>query len=67
MQRKNKNTIAKEETLRKLYSLDQKFKFDNPQWDNKVKEAFNNSGSFSFENLVYSDFDSAKYLVDFFS
>jgi len=63
---KNKTTILKEQTIKQLYSLDSKFKFSNPNWNNKVKEAFNNSGSYSFENLVHQDFSSAENLVNMF-
>ena len=33
------------------------------EWNQEVKAAFNNTGSFCFENLVYSDYNKAQSLV----
>ena len=66
MAQKNKRTIQREETLKKLFSLDSKLKFTDPDWNYRVKEAFNVSGSYSFETLVHTDLDSAEQLVNIF-
>jgi len=53
------------ELVMKLNGIDSKLKF-NPQWNQAVKTVFNSTGSFCFENLVYSDFDSAHLLYSKF-
>jgi hypothetical protein len=59
------STIRKKETLQQLKNMEYRFKkiggYSN--WDNQVKITFQNTGSFSFEDLVYNDINSAEYLV----
>ena len=64
---KNKTTILKENTLKQLKSLDSKFRFDSPNWDRQVKQAFNETGSFCFENLVQTDISRAQSLINNFN
>jgi len=64
---KNKTTILKESVLKQLKSLDQKFRFDNPNWDRQVKQSFNETGSFCFENLVMNDTFRAQSLISNFN
>ena len=57
--------IRKQETLQQLKNLEYKFKKKGnySTWDNQVKITFQNTGSYSFEDLVYKDINSAEYLV----
>ena len=49
--KKRVSTIKKNELVKELNWLERKNKRNNV-WDNKVKLAFNNTGSYSFEELV---------------
>jgi hypothetical protein len=59
------STIRKKETLQQLKNLEYKFKKKGnySTWDSQVKITFQNTGSYSFEDLVYNDITSAEYLV----
>jgi hypothetical protein len=59
---KRQSTIEKLELIRNLNMLDSKLKFTSSTWNDRVKTAFNNTSSFSFENLVYTDLYTAKSL-----
>jgi hypothetical protein len=63
---KNKTTILREKVLRDLNAMDVKFRFDSPNWDRQVKQAFNETGSFCFENLVMNDTPRAQSLISNF-
>jgi hypothetical protein len=52
----------KQNLLVTLNGLERKNKF-NSTWDNRVKMCFDKSGSYSFEELISKDFNSAKQLV----
>jgi hypothetical protein len=59
------STIRKKETLQQLKNLEYRFKKKGgySTWDSQVKITFQNTGSYSFEDLVYNDINSAEYLV----
>jgi hypothetical protein len=63
---KRQSTLEKIELIKKLNWLERKNKL-NSHWDNQVKLAFRNSGSFSFEELIHKDKFIAEDLVDMFS
>jgi hypothetical protein len=64
---KRPSTIERTKIVRDLNNIDCKLKFTNSHWNDRVKEAFNNTGSFSFEDLAYADLYTAKSLLyDFF-
>jgi hypothetical protein len=62
------STIRKKETLQQLKNLEYRFKKKGgySSWDAKVKITFQNTGSYSFEELVYNDINSAEYLINIF-
>ena len=62
------STIRKKETLQQLKTLEYRFKKKGgySNWDSKVKIAFQASGSYSFEDLVYKDINSAECLINIF-
>jgi len=62
------STIRKKETLQQLKNLEYRFKKKGgySSWDAKVKITFQNTGSYSFEELVYNDINSAEHLINVF-
>jgi hypothetical protein len=62
------STIRKKETLQQLKNMEYRFKKIGgySSWDSKVKIAFQASGSYSFEDLVYKDISQAEYLISSF-
>ncbi len=62
---KRVSTLKKIELVKELNWLERKNKRNNV-WDNKVKLAFNNTGSYSFEELVMKDATVAEELVILF-
>jgi hypothetical protein len=62
------STTRKKETLQQLKNLEYRFKKKGgySSWDSKVKIVFQASGSYSFEELVYNDINSAEYLINVF-
>jgi hypothetical protein len=62
---KRVSTIKKLELVKELNWLERKNKRNNV-WDNKVKLAFSNTGSYSFEELVIKNIDVAEELIIFF-
>ena len=62
---KRVSTLKKIELVKELNWLERKNKRNNV-WDNKVKLAFNNTGSYSFEELVMKDVTVAEELVILF-
>jgi hypothetical protein len=63
---KRQSTLEKIELVKKLNFLERKHKY-NSSWDNQVKIAFEVSGSFSFDELIYKDKYIAEELVEQFS
>jgi hypothetical protein len=63
---KRQSTIEKLELVRNLNALDSKLKYNNSAWNERVKAAFNMTGSYSFENLVYTDTYTARSLYQEF-
>jgi hypothetical protein len=63
---KNIKKEVRHQLLLKLNGLDSKLKFTNSSWNDEVKSTFNNTGSFSFENLVYDNFNTAQSLYSKF-
>jgi hypothetical protein len=59
------NKAEKLELLGQLNWLERKNKF-NRMWDQQVKTMFTTSGSFSFEELIIKDSESAKQLIVLF-
>ena len=53
----------KQQLINDLKSIDSKLKMKSTEWNQEVRAAFNNTGSFCFENLVYSDYNKAQSLV----
>jgi hypothetical protein len=49
-----------------LHTIDNRLKFTNMLWNDKVKEAFNTSGSFDFINLVSTSPRKSMELVERF-
>ena len=49
------------ELVKKLNGIDSKLKFKK-EWNQAVTNAFNSTGSFCFENLVYADYCLAESL-----
>jgi hypothetical protein len=62
---KRVSTLKKIELVKELNWLERKNKRNNV-WDNKVKLAFNNTGSYSFEELVIKNIDAAEELIILF-
>lgn len=62
------STIRKKETIQQLKNLEYRFKRKGgySNWDSKVKIAFQASSSYSFEELVYNDINSAEHLISVF-
>jgi hypothetical protein len=62
------STIRKKETLQQLKNLEYRFKKKGgySSWDAKVKITFQNTSSYSFEELVYNDINSAEHLINVF-
>jgi hypothetical protein len=58
-----KSTIEKQQLIEKLRNLDSKLKYKSTAWNEAIKTAFNNSGSFDFVNLVHSSPNTARKLV----
>ncbi len=58
---KNKSKVN-HELVMKLNGIDSKLKFKSSLWNQEVTKAFNSTGSFCFENLVYADYCLAESL-----
>ncbi len=52
--------------LEDLKSIDSRLKMSNLIWNDEVKAAFQDSGSFDFDNLVYEAPNIAQALVERF-
>ena len=48
--------------IQNLNSIDNKLKFQKTTWNDEVKAVFSKTGSFCFENLVYTNFNEAQSL-----
>ena len=60
---KRQSTIVKEQMVVTLRNLDSKYRFKNTSWNEAVKTAFHNSGSFDFINLVHTSPNVAQALI----
>jgi uncharacterized protein YcsI (UPF0317 family) len=62
---KRQKTLSRISLLKELNMLERKNKF-RKQWDDKVRVAFQVTGSLSFEEMVIKDEITARKLVDSF-
>lgn len=53
------------ETLKQLYSMDSKLKFDN-NWNQQVKSLFDKYSVFNFDELIKIDMGSVSQLMEKF-
>ena len=64
---KRHSTIERQKMVQSLKATDHKLKFKSTTWNEAVTLAFNTSGSYCFEDLVFNDIEIAKSLVDRFT
>ena len=63
---KRKSTLAKEQLVSDLTSIDNKLKFSNSLWNDTIKATFAETGSYCFEDMVRKAKNTSEQIVNQF-